>query len=146
LGIGLVLQAEAGRFPPQQLYSVFYAYVTAALLVVALAMLGRALFSTSARRPRSVLRATLWVVITSFFMTAGYALVSEAAGWSFLLPSANQIAASVVLDLGGGALAALIPAISYALLRRHLEVIAETPPSQSFPPNVNSQPVPPALP
>ncbi len=132
LAIGLVLQAQASAFQPE-VYWTIYSYASALLLATTLVMLTLALLSNWTVRARKLLTANVAVAVAAFVMTAGTALTSQIAGWSTIAcadcgpiihPSANQVFASIVLDGAGGLFAALLPMISFILLRNRFQSAA----------------------
>jgi hypothetical protein len=143
LAIGLVLTSQANRFPSAPLYLTAYGYVSGLFLAGTLGLLSRGLLSPSTSRSRRVSAVSRWVAIAAFAMTAGYSLLSELADWTALpscngcpspAPTLNQVLSSVVLDIGGGALAALMPIISFVLMRHRLEATPAPPPAPPAPP------------
>jgi hypothetical protein len=132
LAIGLVLQGQASAFQPE-LYWTIYAYASSFVLAATLVMLVLALLANWTVRARKLLNANVAVAAAAFLMTAGTALTAQIASWSTIAcagcgpvihPSTNQVFASIVLDLAGGLFAALLPMISFILLRNRFQSAA----------------------
>jgi hypothetical protein len=132
LAIGLVLQGQASAFQPQ-LYWTIYAYASSLVLATTLVMLVLALLSKWTVRARKLLTANIAVAAAAFAMTAGTALTAQIASWSTIAcadcgpiihPTTNQVFASIVLDGAGGLFAALLPMISFILLRHRFQSAA----------------------
>lgn len=137
LAIGLVLDSEANGFIQAPVYLSIYSYASALLLAAALGLLVAALLSSPATRLLRLGRATMYVAVAAFVMTSGYALLEQLVTWTTPVmcdgcglpqsPTVNQMAASVVLDIGGGALAALLPSIVLVVLRFRGETLQAAP-------------------
>jgi hypothetical protein len=145
LAIGLVLESQANSFNPAPVYLSIYAYASALFLAAALALLAAALLSSPPTRLQRSARATAYVAGAAFAMAAGYSILEQVYAWTTPVtcdgcptlstaPTVNQIVASVVLDIGGGALAALLPVVVLVLLRNRREAAAPTPTVALSPP------------
>jgi hypothetical protein len=137
LAIGLVLESQANGFNQAPLYLSIYSYASAIFLATALGLLVAALLSSPATRLLRLGRATIFVAAAAFVMTAGYSILDQVVAWTtpFMCdgcplpqpPTVNQVVASVVLDVGGGALAALLPCIVLVVLRYRREALQVAP-------------------
>ena len=152
LAIGLVLESQANTFSPAPAYLSIYGYASALFLAVALGLLAAALLSSPSTRLLRMARATICVAAAAFVMTAGYSILEQVFAWTTpvtcdgcssvtFAPTANQVVASAVLDIGGGFLAALLPLVVLVLLRNRREAGAGASTDASSPP-----PAPPARP
>jgi hypothetical protein len=145
LAIGLVLASQASSFNPAPVYLSIYAYASALFLATALALLAAALLSSPLTRLQRTTRATIYVAAAAFVLTAGYSILAQVYTWTTPItcdgcstlssaPTVNQIVASVVLDIGGGALSALLPVVVLVLLRNRREAGAPGPNDTLTPP------------
>ena len=137
LAIGIVLQGQASAFQPE-LYWTIYAYASSLVLATTLVMLVLALLANWDVRAHRLLRANVAVAAAAFIMTTGTALTEQIASWSSIAcdgcgpiihPTANQVFASIVLDGAGGLFAALLPMISFILLRNRFQSACESRPA-----------------
>lgn len=135
LAIGLVLQSQAFRADAGLDYVAGFAYASSAALVAALVLLGVALFSSVRTRLHRVFRAHIVVATVAAAAAFGNLLAMQVHTWTTPItcdgcdaisfaPTANQIAASVALDLAAGAAAALLPGIALLLVRNRREAAA----------------------
>lgn len=132
LTIGLVLESQAVRSDGGLDYVAGFAYASSAALAATLVLLGVALFSSVRSRMRRVLRANTLLAVVAAAAVFGNLLAMQVQNWTTpitcdgcdatsLAPTANQIVASVVLDLAAGGAAALLPAIALLLVRNRRE-------------------------
>lgn len=132
LTVGLLLESQAFRSDAGLDYVAGFAYASSAALAATLVLLGVALFSSARTRLRRVFRAHIVLAAVAAATAFGNLLAMQVHVWttpitcdgcdpSSIAPTANQIAASVVLDLAGGAAAALLPAIALLLVRNRRE-------------------------
>ncbi|MBV8527855.1 MAG: hypothetical protein JOZ75_06040 [Candidatus Dormibacteraeota bacterium] len=137
LAVGLVLEAQAARSDAGLDYVAVVAYASCAALTAALVLLGRALFSSPHARVQRLFRADSVLAIIAAAATIGNLLVMQIHDWTTTItcdgcdaitmtPTPNQIAASVALDLGAGAVAALLPMIAILVLRHRREAVANS--------------------
>lgn len=134
LTIGLVLESQADSFPGATLYLSLFGYASGLCLAASLVYLAFALLSAPTIRLRRVRQANVCVGVSAFVMTVGSSILAQVNVWTTPLPSCpgcdpslslaptvNQVVASVVLDIGGGALAALLAVVVLVLLRSRTE-------------------------
>ena len=132
LAVGLVLESQASRSDAGLDYVAGFAYASSAALAATLVLLGIALFSSATTRLRRVFRANMVVAAVAAAAAFGSLLAMQVYTWTTpitcdgcdavsLAPTANQIAASVVLDLAAGAGAVLLPVIALLLIRNRRE-------------------------
>lgn len=150
LAIGLVLESQANGFNQAPIYLSIYSYASALFLAIALGLLVAALLSAPATRLLRLGRATMYVAAAAFVMTAGYSILEQVVAWTtpFMCdgcglpqsPTVNQVVASVVLDISGGALAALLPSIVLVVLRYRREALQVAPLDASTPPRTGATP------
>lgn len=135
LTVGLLLQSQAFRSDAGLDYVAALAYASSAALAAALVLLGVALFSSVRTRLQRVHRAHIVLAAVGAVAAFGNLLALQVHTWTTpvtcdgcdalgVAPTANQIAASVALDLAAGAAAALLPAIALLLIRNRREKAA----------------------
>lgn len=135
LAVGLLLQTQAFRSDSGLDYLAGFAYASSAALAAALVVLGVALFSSVRTRLRRVFRAHIVFAAVAAAAAFGNLLAMQVNAWtttiacdgcdaSSIAPTANQIAASVVVDLAAAAAAALLPAIALLAVRNRRETAA----------------------
>lgn len=135
LSVGLLLQSQAFRSDAGLDYVAGFAYASSAALAAAVVLLGVALFSPVRTRLRRVHRADIVVAAVAAAAAFGNLLAMQVHDWTTVVtcdgcgplnmaPTANQIAASVALDLAAGAAAALLPAIALLIVRNRREAAA----------------------
>ena len=132
LAVGLFLETQAFRSDASLDYVAGFAYASSAALAATLVLLGVALFSSARTRLRRMFLANTVFAVVAAAAVFGNLLAMQVHNWTTTItcdgcdatsfaPTANQIAASVVLDLAAGAAAALLPAIALLLVRNRRE-------------------------
>ena len=132
LTVGLLLESQAFRSDAGLDYVAGYAYASSAALAATLVPLGLALFSSVSTRLRRVFLAHTVFAVVAAAAVIGNLLAMQVHTWTTTItcggcdaagfaPTANQIAASVVMDLAAGAAAALLPVIALLLVRNRRE-------------------------
>ena len=132
LTVGLLLETQAFRSDAGLDYVAGFAYASSAALTAALALVGVALLSGVHTRLRRVQWSHIVLAVVGAATAFGNLLATQVHTWTTplscdgcdpgsLAPTANQIAASVVLDLAAAAAAALLPAIVLLLVRNRRE-------------------------
>lgn len=132
LAVGLFLESQAFGSDAALDYVAGFAYASSAALAATLVLLGVALFSPVRTRLRRMFLANTVFAVVAAAAVFGNLLAMQVHNWTTtitcdgcdatsLAPTANQIAASVVLDLAAGAAAALLPAIALLLVRNRRE-------------------------
>ena len=135
LAVGLVLESQAFRSDAGLDYVTGFAYASSAALAATLVLLAVALFSSARTRLNRVFRANMVFAGVAAAAAFGNLLAMQVHVWTTpitcdgcdavsLAPTANQIAASVVLDLAAGAAASLLPTIALLLVRNRREAAA----------------------
>ena len=135
LTVGLLLQSQAFRSDAGLDYLAAFAYASSAALAAAVVLLGVALLSSARTRLKMVFRAHIVFASAGAAAAFGNLLAMQVHTWTTTIacdgcdatsfaPTANQIAASLVLDLAAGAAAALLPAIALLLVRNRRETAA----------------------
>ena|SRR5215471_15169263 len=133
--IGLVLQSAGWRDSVDD-YIALVAYGSSALLAAAAGFVTVALLSAPAARQRRLLRSHVSFAAAAFATTVANLVAWQVDGWTTTLscdgcdasmsvgPTAQHIAATLVLDLGAGLVSVLLPVIVLLLLRNRREAAA----------------------
>ena len=135
LTVGLLLESQAFRSGGGLDYVAGFAYASSAVLAATLVLLGIALCSSMRTRLRRMFLAHSAFAVVAAVTAFGNLLAMQVHTWTTpitcdgcdasVAPTANQIAASVALDLAAGAAAALLPVIALLIVRNRRETAGD---------------------